>query len=155
MIYTNKLFESIKDSKFARLNSLKFLMQRFLFWIISLIPTFNIDYVKISLFSSIQFISFLYIVIIRPFENVKENLFEIINDSFYFVLWVLLLYLNESSHWTRPFQIVYMWIILSNNIVVFIISLTFSIWQLLKKIWKGKILILLIESIFLKRQKSV
>ena len=111
MKFTRNFFESIKDSNVARFNILKYLIQRFLLWVIAVFWTKGNIYIKLTVYLIIHLHCFVYIAIVRPFDNIKENCFEIVNDGFYVVLIILLFYWNTESTWTKTFEVLYISII--------------------------------------------
>ena len=123
--YTKQLFDSIKESNISRTFIIKYLFQRILFWLMAALWNPSNTYPKIGVYSLIQLIFFLYTVILRPFNNIKDNLLEIVNEVHYVVLTSSLLFLNYESRWSQVKEIVYLAIIFSNNIIVCIISLIF------------------------------
>ena len=137
MKFTKQLFEETKDSNFARFNPNKYLIQRLLLWMIAVLWNNGSVYIKLGVYSIIQLCCFIYIIGVRPFNNIKENVFEVINDGLYLILVVLLFQLESESTWTKLFQIIYICIIFMNNILIFIISLLCFIKDLIVKIKKG------------------
>ena len=81
-----ELFEGIKEGKYPRLFQTVFLTRRMLSatWIV-LSMNAIID-VRIVIFSIIQFASLVFLIIIRPFKELQENIIEIINDSVYSIV---------------------------------------------------------------------
>ena len=69
----------------------------------------------------IELFYFTYLVVIRPFKEIKGNMIEIINEIFFFFFLSILLYLNEQSKWTSTITSVYSYTITSNNIITLII----------------------------------
>ena len=145
MKFTKQLFEATKDSNFARFNPNKYLIQRLLLWMIAVLWNNGSVYIKLGVYAIVQLCCSFYIMIVRPFDNFKENAFEIINELFYFVLIILLFPLESESAWTRFFQVIYISIIFMNNIIIFIISLIWFIRDLIVKIKKGIFFILIYQ----------
>ena len=137
--YTKQLFDSIKESNISRTFIIKYLFQRILFWLMAALWNPSNTYPKIGVYSLIQLIFFLYTVILRPFNNIKDNLLEIVNEVHYVVLTSSLLFLNYESNWSQVKEIVYLAIIFSNNIIVCLISLIFLIKAASKSVINGKI----------------
>ena len=141
MKFTKHLFEAKKDNNFARFNSVKYFIQRQLLWMIAVIWSSGSVYIKLGVFTAIQLCCFIYILAVRPFDNFKENAFEVINDGLYLVLIVLLFQLESEATWTKLFQMIYISIIFANNILIFIISFVCFFRDLVTRIGKGKSII--------------
>ena len=69
----------------------------------------------------IEALYFGYLIILRPFKEIKGNIFEISNEIFFCFFLGILFYLNEKSRWTFTITSVYSYTITANNIVVLII----------------------------------
>ena len=137
MRFTKQLFEATKERNFARFNPNKYLIQRLLLWMIAVLWNGGSVYIKLGVYFIIQLCCFIYITVFRPFDNIKENTFEVINDGLYLILVALLFQLESESTWTKLFQIIYISIIFMNNVLIFIISLLCFIKDLIVKIKKG------------------
>lgn len=123
--YFFEFFSGIRGSKRARLYSLLFLIRRTLFCCIVIF--FNVEWsliAKISLYVSVQLIYLSLIMFLRPFAEFKDNMLEIINEVFYTILCVSLLYLNRPDRWNKVFENCYMGLILLNNIIFSLIALS-------------------------------
>ena len=79
------------------------------------------SWLMISILSVIQFWYLTYIVLIRPFESKKDNMIEIINETFFQILLGSLIFLNSKENWNSQLTNIYIWIMTSNSFAVFII----------------------------------
>ena len=79
------------------------------------------SWLMISILSVIQFWYMTYIVLIRPFESKKDNMIEIINETFFQILLGSLIFLNSKENWNSQITNIYIWIMTSNSFAVFII----------------------------------
>ena len=127
IVYTKQLFDGTKYTNKARFNVVKYLMQRFIFWMIAALCNSDGYLIKIIVYCFIQFWCFLYVVLVRPFQEFKDNLLEFIIEIHYLALWLFLIYLNSQERWTTIFEIIYICIIISNNILFALFSLIFAI----------------------------
>ena len=59
-----------------------------------------------------------YLVILRPFKEIKGNMIEIINEIFFSFFLGALIYLNNKSKWTSTITSIYSYTITANNIIV-------------------------------------
>ena len=135
--YTGQLFDSIRETNAARTFIIKYLFQRITFCLISALWVPSNTYPKLGIYSSLQLVFFIYTVVLRPFDNVKDNLLEIVNEGHYVVLTSSLLFLNSESKWSQTMEIAYIAIIFSNNIVVCLIALIFLIKSASRSVMRG------------------
>ena len=138
--YTKQLFDSIRETKEARTFIIKYLFQRIIFCLIAVLWTSTNTYSKLSVYSCFQLVFFIYTLLLRPFNNVKDNLLEIVNEVHYAVLTFLLLFMNNESDWSQTMEIAYIAIIISNSIIVCLISLTFLLKSLCSWITTGNVI---------------
>ena len=54
--------------------------------------------IRIGAFLCFQMLALIYIGIVKPFENVRENLIEFLNDSCYVMLVVILYFLTQIDN---------------------------------------------------------
>ena len=59
-----------------------------------------------------------YLVILRPFKEIKGNMIEIINEIFFSFFLGVLIYLNNKSKWTSTTTSIYSYTMTANNIIV-------------------------------------
>jgi RsiW-degrading membrane proteinase PrsW (M82 family) len=62
-------------------------------------------------------------IIIRPFDNVKDNLIEIFNELIYLALCGLMLYYNKENRWNESIEAVFITLIISSTIFTTIVML--------------------------------
>lgn len=70
------------------------------------------------------------IVILRPFENIKDNFVEITNEAVFSMLIFLTLFFNKEDDWTDTMSSVYLYLMLFP--VLFIFLITFSKFKIIK-----------------------
>ena len=120
----NKLgefFWGIKSLKVAKLFSVIVLIRKglyvaFLIWLAHGSPK-----IVIGVISVIQLIYTIYLIYLRPFEEKKANLIEILNEVYFFALIFTLLFLSEEQNWSSLITSVYTWVLSSNSMIVLII----------------------------------
>jgi hypothetical protein len=112
-IYFREYFSGIKDEWIPRAYSSTFLLKRFFLCLIVIVFSFATQMIRISLFCGIQVLSCCFVLIIRPFNTIKINIVEIINEVIFSVLSLLLLYLNKESRWEKYLQYIYIGLIIS------------------------------------------
>ena len=80
--------------------------------------------VLIGILVFLDLIYFVYICYLRPFKEFKVNFIEIMNEAYFLLLLSLLIHFNTESYWSSTFTAIYMWLVVSNSIAVFIIILS-------------------------------
>ena len=111
-------FKGLKESKLSRFHTLLFYTRRQLFWVLILFCKDFRMIAKIITYASMQFIYIVILWINRPFKNRKEFVIDLINELIYFSLWILLIHYNSEDRWSSMSEYAYIWIIISNNIVL-------------------------------------
>ena len=101
------------------------LLIRRLTFVILLITVVSIQsWVLVCILSLLQLWYMIYIMIIRPFESRKNNFNEILNEVYFFILLISLIFLNSEKDWSSEVTQIYMWVVCSNSILSFIIILS-------------------------------
>ncbi|CAI2384176.1 unnamed protein product [Moneuplotes crassus] len=128
--YFKELARGLKDSKEARIYTFFLLLRRFVLviWLIS-VKDAN-KYFAIVFLSVFQLFYFSRIVYSRPLAGKCENIVEITNEVFFTVLACLLLHLNTTDVWEGTNTSVYLYILISNNVVIAMIMLSNLIYDL-------------------------
>ena len=91
----------------------------------SIFVTFLVTLVSIKsstlvlILSFMQFIYMIYIIVLRPFTEIKSNLIEIVNEVYFFVLLSSLAYFNTENNWNSFITDIYIWTITSNSMMMF------------------------------------
>jgi len=67
---------------------------------------------------------------LRPMGEVKDQLLEMVNEVIYATLVVILAVWTQESDWSNLHASLYIWLMISNNIVFWVISAGKSLtWQ--------------------------
>ena len=77
----------------------------------------------IGILSTIQIFYLSWIIIIRPYEETKGNIIEILNEFYFTFLLTVLIFFNTKEDWNSTVISTYVWIMTSNTIAVFAIVL--------------------------------
>ena len=100
------------------------LLVRRLVFVIFLINMVSLNSkILIEILSLIQIIYLVCLIILRPFKEIKANLIEIMNEIYFFLLLGSLIFLNDESDWNLYNTLVYMWVLASNSMTIFIITI--------------------------------
>ena len=85
----------------------------------------------IGILSALQLIYLIYICILHPFKDIKSNIIEAINETYLLVLISSLLHLNNTSAWTQSFMLIYIWVLSSNSMIIFLIFISKFLHEIL------------------------
>ena len=122
--WCRQCFSDTKDSCLPRSMTILFFVRRLLLCVVVTLLRFLGFKTKLIIFVSIQACYTLTVAAIRPFEKAKNLLLELLNEAFYVVLICMLFRFNTESDWTDSITQTYIWIMISNNIIFVIISLS-------------------------------
>ena len=117
----DEFYAGIKESRFKKLYTPLLLLRRIVFvtWLVFSRSFTNI-FITLGMFSA-QILYMVSLLKLRPYKDAKDNLIECINEVFYTVLISILLYFNSASRWTNFVSKMYVWILMANNIVLFLV----------------------------------
>ena len=122
----NKLgefFSGLKMHKKFKLYVFVLIIRRTLF-VISFVTCASItSRYLIGVIAFLQFIYLGYICYLRPFKEFKDNFMEIMNEAYFLLLLSSLIYLNTTDNWSSTFISIYMWVLTSNFIATFWITM--------------------------------
>ena len=97
--YLAEIYDGLKDTNLSKLYMFIFLLKRFLMaCVIVFLRDANI-WLRCVLFAIIQLLVLLYIIIVRPFEDKKNNLIESINEITCLILCITITIFNDESRW--------------------------------------------------------
>ena len=116
-----ELFSGQKMQKKTKLYTSILLLRRMIFIILLLSLVSVRSWIVITILSLLQLWYLITIIIIRPFIKIRNNMIEIINEIYFFVLFISLINFNSKENWNSTVTMTYMWLLTSNSIVVFII----------------------------------
>ncbi|CAI2384325.1 unnamed protein product [Moneuplotes crassus] len=122
--HCKEFVRGLKNTQNARSYTFMILLRRFVLviWLICMR-----DFGKYFLIPFMSVYQLLYVIRLawsRPFENICDNLVEIINELFFTVACCSLCYLNTDSAWEGMGTELYMYLLMSNNFVI--VSIMFA-----------------------------
>ena len=118
-----EFFSGIKHGNYSKLYSTLLLMRRMVF---ASILIFGQSFSNIGLICPMIIIQFAYLlnlVIVRPYKLAKDNIIEIVNELFYFLLIFILSYFNSKDRWSSIIENAYLIIILGNSVTIILIMI--------------------------------
>ena len=77
-----------------------------------------------SVFMCIQSVYIIIHLIIRPMKEVKDQLFEVVNELTFIALIIILFFWSKEKDWSELKSTVYIWIMVGNTVVFCVISLS-------------------------------
>ena len=116
-----EFFRGLKENRKHKFYSTMQFLRRALFVILLTTWASVHSKVLIAILLSIQTAYVIYLSWVRPYVEIKGNIIEILNEIYFGVLLAFLLLLNTESDWTSLKTSIYMWALVSNTLVVFLI----------------------------------
>ena len=83
----------------------------------------------IGLMMFIQFVYGVYIILVRPYKETKCNFIEILNEAYFSLFLVTLMIFNTQNEWNSINTNIYVWVLVSNSVLVFLIVLGINIFN--------------------------
>ena len=105
--YLGEIYHGVKTKKKNKLYVSILLIRRAVFIALLFTLASIQSWLMISILSVIQLFYLTYIVLIRPFESKKDNMIEIINETFFLTLLVSLIFLNSEENWNSQITNIY------------------------------------------------
>ena len=106
-----EIFSGVKMVKKSKLYVSILLMRRAIFVILLITLQSIQSWIQVSMLGILQIWYLIYIIILRPFDEKRSNIIEIVNEIFISILLNSLIFLNSESAWTSTLSQIYMWII--------------------------------------------
>ena len=122
--YFKVLVDGMKPKWICRSYFLVFLIRRTLFGIILFFMESYDMITRVILFVVVQFLITVYMIILRPQQELKEQISDVINEVYFLFFGAFLLYFNTEDRWSPTSSEAYFWILMSNNFVLIFIMLS-------------------------------
>ena len=116
-----EIFSGVKMEKKSKLYVSILLIRRAIFVILLITLQSIQSWILVTTIGILQIWYLIYIIILRPFEEKRNNIIEIVNEIFFSILLNSLIFLNSESVWSSTIIHIYMWIIISNTLTIFIV----------------------------------
>ena len=121
--YFKVLVDGMKPKWICRSYFLVFLIRRTLFGVILFfLESYNMI-TRVILFVVVQFLITAYMIVLRPQQELKEQISDVINEVYFLFFGAFLLYFNTEDRWNPTQSEAYFWILMSNNFVLIFIML--------------------------------
>ena len=102
-----ELFSGQKMQKKTKLYTSILLLRRMIFIILLLSLVSVRSWIVITILSLLQLWYLITIIIIRPFIKIRNNMIEIINEIYFFVLFISLINFNSKENWNSTVTMTY------------------------------------------------
>ena len=97
--YLAEVYDGFKDTAWSKLYMFIFILRRFaMAFVIVFMREVNV-WIRCVFFTLIQIAALVYTSIVRPFDETKDNLIEIINEITYTIICLVITICNEESRW--------------------------------------------------------
>ena len=116
-----ELFEGIKMERRFKLYASSMLIRRITYVAILILATSIAFKSVIICLALLQIIYATYVIYLRPYEEVKCNIIDVVNEVSFFLLLGTLIFINTEDQWSTFKSTVYMWVIASNSVFVLLI----------------------------------
>ena len=117
------LFSGIKPNRTHRLHSLIFFVKRFLICaVIFLLEDIAVE-LKLLLLLFIQLCSLLWSVALRSYQEVKDQIIEIINEALFTILIIWVIFQEEVSDWTKTSTYCFIFLIICGFLIQLIVTI--------------------------------
>ena len=119
----DELFSGLKQNRCAHMYNFVLMARRLLFITWLLCFKWAPPMVVVCVFATIQLFYTLWVVYVRYFDIVKDNLTEVYNECIYLSLLVILTYFRKEDRWNGLITYVYMGLMMSCGFFLLIVSL--------------------------------
>ena len=124
-----EIYKGLKDGKLAQLYFVVSTTRRLLLIAVLILLQTMHFYAKMCMLMIIQISYLIYLLAVRPFESIRDNLIEILNELIIlFISLILTIYSSESA-WTGSIDSIVINTSLFNNImilVIIVLALTYN-----------------------------
>ena len=119
-----EFFSGLKDKSFPRLYLTILLLRRLIF-VVLLVMGSSIE--SLGLIIPMIWLQAGYLcsmAFVRPYKSTKNNLLEIVNEVYYFILITILSHFNSTSRWIQTVETAYLYIIIGNSLTIISIMIS-------------------------------
>ena len=113
-----ELFSGQKMQKKTKLYTSILLLRRMIFIILLLSLVSVRSWIVICILSLLQLGYLTSIIIIRPFIKIRNNMVEIINEIYFFVLLIFLIFFNSKENWNSTITMFYTNYLIIKNLLM-------------------------------------
>lgn len=137
-VYMEEIFDGLKPKHLAKLYHFAFTLRRLIIVAIVIFMEHILTSVRLFTFIMFQFCAFLYVIYVRPFDNIKDNLIEIVNDSVYVILSIMMMFLDQINFKSSILMMPMVYLVMLNGAIVILITYTSIVIDIIKKLKRKK-----------------
>ena len=116
--YFSEIYDGIKDNTASKLFIFIFILRRFLMVaVIVFMRNANI-WARCICFALIQITVLIYTIIVRPFEKIKDNLIEFVNEITFTILCVFIIICNDESRWVSSLDTILIYFLMFVGLLI-------------------------------------
>lgn len=135
--FVHEIYKDMKNTHMCKLYHLVFTVRRIVIVVLVItLKDIETSY-RLTTFTMFQLFAFGYCVLFKPFEGVKDNFIEIINDVTYFVLCVMIMILNQVDYTNLLLSIPMIYVVLANGAIVIITMYADNILTIVRRCRKS------------------
>ena len=97
--YLAEVYDGFKDTAWSKLYMFIFILRRFAMAFVVVFMRDADVWIRCSFYTLIQIAALVYTFIVKPFDESKDNLIEIINEVTYTLVCLIITVCNEESKW--------------------------------------------------------
>ena len=132
--YLTEFFSELKHTSLSRLNPIVFLGQRIISWaLVIFFADVNLT-AKLSILTAIQFIHLAYLLAVRPFEKVKNLIYEWVGQIVIVLFSSILIKYGTKSEWNEAINTALFAIVICATLLLTIMNIIDLIITIIKKI---------------------
>ena len=131
--YFDEIYDGFKDSKASKLYTSIFIIRRFMMAsIIVFLRNANI-WARCWIFMLVQASYLTYAIIVRPFEETKDNIIEIICEASFTFICIFITICNEESRWFKGLDQILIYSLMMFGLLISTVTLADFISNFIKK----------------------
>jgi hypothetical protein len=125
-LYFEELFSGVKKTSIASSYQLLLLLRRIalISWMIFFQFMPNLPYLMVP--GVYQFLHLCLIILVRPFERIKDNIVEIFNETVFTVLLCGFAYFDRKDRWSNVTTEAFVYLIMAPGIFMLIVTISRS-----------------------------
>ena len=127
----SEFYDGVKiNRKLSALFHLFFIGRRVFLGLIAVLPSEVNFWLKIIPVLIMQVAFFAYNVMIKPMEEVRDQILEVLNESLYlFFVLCLILFGDQSQNWTSEIEQAILYSIIGGGLMITLVTVVFSVFD--------------------------
>jgi cysteine-rich repeat protein len=121
--WATELFTALKKNQASRFYQMTLMLRKAILIVWMVWFEFNLKLIYLLVPSLCQLAHLGYIIIVKPFSSIRDNVVEIFNEIIFTLILSGLVHLNEEESWSDIFVEIYFYLIISPGVFIILISL--------------------------------